>query len=159
MSATDTHGGPGGLLALGKSFFDPIHRLGTPVIELVIRIMIARVFFLSGLTKINDWENTKLLFEWEYMVPVLPVEMAAFLATFFELVMPVLIVFGLLTRFAVIPLFVMALVIQFVLGAANPAYSNIEHFYWMILLAFLFIRGAGPLSVDHVLAKRLGLKD
>lgn len=158
MSDTANQGGPGGLIGLGQSFFDPIQRIGTPIIELVIRIMIARVFFLSGLTKIRDWENTKLLFEYEYMVPVLSPEIAAFFATVFELGMPVLIVFGFLTRFAVIPLFVMALVIQFVLGAANPAYSNIEHFYWMILLAFLFIRGAGPISVDHLVAKRLGMK-
>ncbi len=136
MTDTANQGGPGGMIGLGQSIFDPIQRIGTPPIELAIRIMIARVFFLAGLTKIRDWENTKLLFEYEYMVPVLPPEIAAYFATFFELGMPVLILFGFLTRFAVIPLFVMALVIQFVLGAANPAYSNIEHFYWMILLAF-----------------------
>lgn len=72
MTDTANQGGPGGLIGLGQSIFDPIQRIGTPLIELAIRIMIARVFFLAGLTKIRDWENTKLLFEYEYMVPVLP---------------------------------------------------------------------------------------
>ncbi len=155
---SDTSSRPAGLVGTIGGLFQTIQTYGTPIIELVIRIMIARVFFYAGLTKIQDWENTKLLFEYEYMVPVLPPEIAAYFATFFELGMPVLIVLGLMTRFAVIPLFVMALVIQFVLGAANPAYSNIEHFYWMILLAFLFIRGAGPISVDHLIGRRLGLR-
>lgn len=158
MSDTGNQGGPGGLIGLGQGIFDSIQRVGTPIIELVIRIMIARTFWLAGQAKIADWDNTILLFEYEYMVPVLPPEIAAYFATFFELGMPILILFGFLTRFAVIPLFVMALVIQFVLGAANPAYSNLEHFYWMILLGYLFIRGAGPISVDHFIAKRLGMK-
>ncbi|WP_416899575.1 MAG: DoxX family protein [Minwuia sp.] len=158
MSAVDTSRSSIGLVALGQSIFEPVQRIGTPLIDLAIRLMIARVFFLSGLTKINDWDNTLLLFEYEYMVPVLPVDLAAMAATFFELAMPVLIAIGLLTRFAVIPLFVMALVIQFVLGAANPAYNNIEHFYWMILLAYIFIRGAGPLSADHLAAGKLGIR-
>jgi len=72
--------------------------------------------------------------------------------------MSCLILVGLLTRLAVLPLFVMALVIQFVLGASNPAYSSVEHFYWMAILLMLFVRGAGPISLDHLLAKRLGLK-
>ncbi|WP_417518965.1 DoxX family protein [Minwuia sp.] len=158
MSATESQSGPGGLIGTFAGLFATIEKFGTPLIDLAIRIMIARVFWLAGQTKIADWENTKLLFEYEYMVPVLPPEIAAYFATFFELGMPILILFGFLTRFAVLPLFVMALVIQFVLGAANPAYSNLEHFYWMILLAYLFIHGAGKISVDHLIAKRLGIR-
>jgi hypothetical protein len=48
----------------------------------------------------------------------------------------------------------MACVIQFVLGASNPDYDSVEHFYWMFLLAMIVTRGPGPLSVDYLIRKR-----
>ncbi len=47
----------------------------------------------------------------------------------------------------------MACVIQFVLGGSNPDYDNIQHFYWMFLLATIIIRGPGVLSIDHYIRK------
>lgn len=132
-----------------------LNRYAWPVVDLLIRFWIARVFFLSGLTKIRNWDSTVFLFEAEYRVPVLPPEAAAIIGTTFELTMPVLILLGLFTRIAALPLLGMALVIQFVLGAGNPAYDHVEHFYWMILLLVLITRGAGPVSLDRLLLKRL----
>ncbi|MTI08765.1 DoxX family protein [Curvivirga aplysinae] len=127
---------------------------GSPLIDLVIRLWIARIFFNSGLTKINDWENTVFLFEFEYAVPILPPEIAAFFATVFELGMPILLVLGLFTRLSAIPLLAMSLVIQFVLGANNAAYDNIEHYYWMILLLVIIIKGPGMISLDRLICKK-----
>ena len=143
----------GKLTGLYRSIFTPVHILLTPAIMLIIRLWIAKTFFFAGLTKIQDWENTVFLFEFEYAVPILPPEMAAYMATAFELGMPVLIVLGLFTRAAVLPLFGMALVIQFVLGAANPAYDNVEHFYWMMMLALIAINGPGRWSLDALWLK------
>jgi len=81
-------------------------------------------------------------------VPLLPPEVAAILGTTFELGMPVFLVLGLGARFAALPLLGMACIIQFVLGANNPDYDNVEHFYWMFLLAMIVVRGAGTLSLD-----------
>jgi len=122
-----------------------------PVVQLVLRWWIASVFFSSGMSKLADWSGTLLVFEFEYKVPILPVYSAAIFATFFELVMPILLVVGLFTRVASVPLLVMAMVIQFVLGASNPAFDHPEHYYWMILLLVLIARGGGILSVDYVL--------
>lgn len=127
---------------------------GEPLVKLGVRFMIAKTFFMAGLAKIQDWENTVFLFEFEYSVPVLPPEFAAFLATCFELGMPVLLLIGLFSRLASMPLLGMALVIQFILGAANPAYDNIEHFYWMLLLLVIITTGPGRLSLDHYLVKK-----
>lgn len=159
MSAT-SHGPRAARRPLGAvaAVFGPIQAIGAPIVDLLFRVLIFRAFFNAGMTKINDWENTLFLFEYEYAVPILPPDVTAYLATSFELGMSSLILVGLLTRLAVLPLFAMALTIQFVLGAANPAYSNIEHFYWMTILLMLFVRGAGPLSLDHLLARRLGLR-
>ena len=42
------------------------------VLDPGIRLYISKVFFLSGLTKIRDWDTTLTLFQDEYHVPVLP---------------------------------------------------------------------------------------
>ena len=66
-----------------------------PVLDLGLRLWVAKVFFASGLTKIQSWETTLWLFEEEYMVPVLSPQIAAFMATSAELFLPVLLVLGL----------------------------------------------------------------
>ncbi|WP_448192597.1 DoxX family protein [Azospirillum sp. sgz301742] len=128
---------------------------GAPVLQLGMRLWMAKVFFTSGLTKIQDWDTTVLLFADEYKVPLLPPEAAATLGTTFELGMPVLLAIGLFSRLAALPLLGMALVIQFVLGAANPSYDSVEHFYWMFLLLAIVVHGPGSLSLDRVLHHRL----
>ena len=72
----------------------------------VARAYIAWVFFKAGLTKINDWESTLLLFEYEYEVPFISYELAAYLGTFGEIVLPILLLAGLLTRISAIGLFI-----------------------------------------------------
>ena len=143
------------LIAAGESFYHLtvglLERFVAPVLDLAIRLWMARVFFNSGLVKIMDWDATVFLFQDEYKVPILPPEVAAVFGTTFELGMPVLLVLGLFARLAALPLIVMALVIQFVLGANNPAYDSVEHFYWLFLLATIVVRGPGKLSLDHLI--------
>ena len=127
-----------------------------PLIDLIMRLVIARTFFLSGLQKLQDWEATVFLFQYEYAVPVLPHEIAAVMAATFELTMPVLLVLGFATRLAAMPLLGMAFVIQFVLGANNPAFNLAEHYFWMVVLATLIARGAGPISIDSFLKRKFG---
>lgn len=133
-------------------------RYGGPLLDLWIRLAMAPVFFKSGLQKLQDWPSTVYLFENEYRVPVLPPDFAAMLAAATELTMPVLLVFGLATRLAAVPLLGMTLVIQFVVGAANPAFDHPQHFFWMILLCSLIVRGGGTLSLDHLLTRRLSAR-
>jgi putative oxidoreductase len=121
----------------------------TDGVVLLIRLWIAKVFFLSGLTKIANWDTTLMLFEYEYSLPLLPVALSAFLATFFELVMPVLLSLGLFTRFAAAPLLVMTAVIELTYGSFS------EHAYWGLLLGLLMTYGAGKLSLDHYFALKI----
>ena len=46
-----------------------------------IRYWLADVFFRSGLVSISDWENNINLFKYEFNVPLLSPELAAFLST------------------------------------------------------------------------------
>ena len=143
------------LTSLHTTVTDALARYASPVFDLLVRLFIARVFFRSGLTKIKDWDITVGLFADEYKVPVLPPEIAAALGATFELVMPVFLVLGLGARLAALPLLGMACVIQFALGAANPDYDSVEHFYWMFLLGMIVIKGPGPISLDHLIRARL----
>lgn len=133
-----------------------LERHAAPLLDLAVRLAMAPIFFRSGLQKIGDWPSTLFLFQEEYRVPVLPADIAALLATATELTMPVLLVLGLATRLAALPLLAMAMVIQFVLGAQNPAFNNPQHYFWMLLLAGLVVRGGGRLSLDHWIHRKGG---
>ncbi len=113
---------------------------------LSLRLFIAKVFFMSGLTKIANWNTTVMLFEYEYDVPLLAPEIAAYMATAGELALPVLLVLGLFTPLAAIGLFAMSLVIELFVYPGTT-----EHYYWLLVLGVLVTHGGGKLSVDHML--------
>ncbi len=121
--------------------------------SLVARVYIAQVFFSSGLTKIQDWDTTLFLFEEEYQVPLLHFELAAILGTLGELVLPVLLFFGLLTRFSAFGLFIVNVVAVISLVEIAPAALYL-HYLWGILLAQIFIYGSGSVALDG-LARQL----
>jgi len=118
-----------------------------PSLLLFIRYWMAKVFFDSGLTKISSWESTLYLFQYEYKVPIIHHELAAIFATCFELGCPALLLFGLMTRLAAIPLLCMTAVIQF------TYLDFIDHLYWAILLGTIILHGPGKLSIDHLIRK------
>jgi putative oxidoreductase len=128
-----------------------LERVPFAVIQLLARVAIAAVFWRSAQTKIASWEFTVFLFRDEYKVPLLPPEVAAFIATSFELLCPVLLVFGLATRFGTLPLLGMTMVIQlFVYPQSWP-----EHLTWAALLLLILTRGPGPISLDHLISRHL----
>lgn len=121
------------------------------LLALVIRVGIAGVFFLSGRTKVDGFLDLKpttfFLFAEEYRVPIIPPDIAAYLATWAEHLFPVLIVLGLMTRASALALLGMTLVIQlFVIPAGWPT-----HLVWAGLLLYLVRFGAGPWSLDRLL--------
>ena len=130
-----------------------LDRLPLSLLQLLARISIGAIFWSAGLTKIASWSTTLTLFQNEYAVPLLPPPLAAELATAIELVCPVLLILGLGTRLAVLPMLAQTFVIEvFVYPAAW-----IEHLTWASLLLLLLGRGAGVLSLDHILKVRAAL--
>ena len=127
--------------------------LAQPLAALLARLYVAQVFFMSGLTKIRDWETTVSLFTDEYKVPYLSPELAAMLGTAGELVLPVLLVFGLMGRFAALGLFVVNAIAVISLSEIAPAALQ-QHITWGVLLALLAIYGCGKWALDHWLIKR-----
>lgn len=121
------------------------------LIALVCRLGVAAVFLLSARTKVEGLITLKpetfALFTYEYNVPLLPPEIAAYLATYAEHAFSILLILGLLTRVSAAGLIVMTLVIQiFVYPDAWPT-----HLTWAGPMLYLLARGGGALSVDRAL--------
>lgn len=117
------------------------------VLLLFVRLYVAQVFFASGLTKLRDWSTTVFLFTEEYHVPVLPPAVAAVAGTTGEVLLPVLLVLGVFTRFGAAGLFILngVAVISYP-GLAEAALA--QHFLWGVMLATLMCFGAGPIAGD-----------
>ena len=136
-------------LARGRDLLETLQ----PLALLSARLYVAKVFFLSGLTKIREWETTVDLFTDEYKVPLLPPELAALMGTAGELALPVLLVLGLGGRAAALGLFVLNIVAAISLPELGEAAAQ-QHLFWGSLLMGLALWGPGRLALDHPLLQR-----
>jgi putative oxidoreductase len=123
------------------------------LIAVAARVFPAAVFWQSGQTKVAGWHlkpSAIALFQDEYRLPLIDPDIAASLSAIFEHVFPVLLVLGLATRLSALALLAMTLVIEIlVFPGAWPT-----HGVWATCFLILIARGAGALSVDHLIARR-----
>jgi putative oxidoreductase len=139
------------------------------LVGLFLRIVIAHPFFLSGQTKVDGptiggtilgvdlsatlpralKDSAIELFASEYKLPLVAPEHAAYAAAFFENLLPVLLVVGLLTRLSALGLLIMTLVIQ--IFVYPDAWWTV-HAYWATILLVLVSQGAGAISLDHLIS-------
>jgi putative oxidoreductase len=138
-------------LQLLKGAFDLLGRFPLALILLMSRVGVGTVFFKSGLVKIASWQSTVQLFANEYRVPLLPPELAATLGASVELSAPILLFTGFASRFGAAAMLGMTFVIEVFVYPENWA----EHLTWASLLTLIATRGAGPISIDYLLARRL----
>ena len=131
-----------------------LNRLPLSILQLIFRVAIAEMFWSSGLTKIASWDTTVALFRNEYMVPILPPEIAAVMSATFELSCSMLIFVGLATRLATLPLLGMTFVIEVFV---YPEFWSM-HLMWATVLLFLLTKGPGPFSLDHYAGRILRAK-
>jgi putative oxidoreductase len=144
MAATDRRSSAVKLLLAALDWLEAIPY---SVLAVPLRFALAWIFWNAGQVKLLSWDMTLAFFRDEYRVPLLPPELAANMALSIELAAPVLLVLGLLTRPTVLVLFGMTAVIQiFVYPEAWPT-----HLQWVAMMLVLFSRGAGTLSLDHLL--------
>lgn len=124
-----------------------------PLLDLGIRLYIANVFFFSGLLKTDSWWKTVSQFERDFHVPLLSPEVAAYLGTAAELILPVFLVLGLGGRAAAAGLFVFNAVA--IISFAELAGTGLTlHHLWGLLLLVTLIHGPGKLSIDHFIRKK-----
>ena len=125
-----------------------------PVFVLGVRLFVASVFFKSGLTKIASMDTTIQLFTYEYQVPLLSPTLAAYVATFTELVFPVMLTLGLGGRLAAAVLFVFNIVAVLSYPELTEV-GRMHHQYWGMLLLVPLLYGPGKLSIDYLIKRRL----
>ena len=126
---------------------------------LFVRIALAGIFWRSGRTKVEEGsllsvsDSTLTLSNEDPFnkVPLLPSDFAAYLTTYAEHALPILLVFGLFTRLSALALLGMTMVIQIFVfpDAWWPVHS-----LWVALALVLIVRGGGGLSVDALLTGR-----
>jgi putative oxidoreductase len=131
---------------------------------LVLRFAAAIPFWRSG---VNKWDGflelspgTRWLFENQFQLHIFgetyPMPMPvlnAYLAGIGEIVLPILLVLGLGTRFAAFGLLIMTGVIQLTVPDAWPTH----HLPWAAMLLALMTWGPGKIAIDHALARWYGM--
>jgi putative oxidoreductase len=154
MTTITARAAPNRLLALYVGARRLLNML-QPLLLLGFRLYVARVFLLSGLTKIQDWSITIALFTDEYHVPLLPPAVAAVMGTVTELSMPVLLALGLATRFGSFVLFFFN-IIAVISYAALPDIAVKDHILWGTMILVVLVFGPGKISIDHLLGRWSG---
>jgi NADH dehydrogenase/putative oxidoreductase len=118
-----------------------------PLLDLFIRLWLAEIFWTSGLVKMQNWMIGLSPSAHEYPVSWLDAVTAGWVGEAVELICPPLLVLGLATRFAALPMLTLSLVIQFSFQALD------QHIFWAVLLAWFVVKGAGPISLDALIGR------
>ena len=121
---------------------------------LAVRIVVGWVFLWSGWTKLNALprmiENFR---EWGIPAP----EFFTPLASGIEFIGGILLLVGLLTRFAAVPMMiVMAVAIisaKWVEVDSLETFLGFDEVAYLVMFGWLAIAGPGPVSVDHFVLK------
>jgi putative oxidoreductase len=140
------------------------------LVALGLRLVIARIFFLTGQTKIagpaipialfnRDGDfvitlpaeikpSTFELFQTQYAALPLPPTVAAYLFTYAEFVLPVCLVLGFATRLSALALLVMTVLVQVYV---MPEALWTTHVYLFAILMVLMSVGPGAISLDALI--------
>jgi len=162
------------LISMVESFVSACAFVPYAAVAFLLRLMMARVFFLDGQTRVdginlpvNVAELTNYyLTGWNFAVTVptsvrsetfdalatqyslvpVPSAIAAYLVSYAEFILPIMLVIGLGTRFAALGLLVItAMILAFV--APEPLAT--AQIYWAAILLVLVSQGPGAASLDH----------
>ncbi len=128
--------------------------------SLVLRLGVAIPFWKSGLTKWDGFgvlsETPVILFENEFLLHIMGQEysfpfptLMAYASSIGEIILPILVVLGLFTRFAALGLLLMTLIIQLTFPDAWPL-----HLTWAAMAMGVIYLGGRQLSMDRLLLKR-----
>lgn len=123
------------------------------VFLLALRLWVAWVFIKAGLMKFNNWDSTLFLFEYEYQVPLIPWQLAAYAGTAAEIILPVFVAIGLITRPMALALFGFNIVAVI----SYPAiWENgfLDHQLWGLMMLIVVFYGAGRWSADQLFSQQ-----
>jgi len=154
--------------ALVEGFVSSCAFIPYTVVALALRLVMARVFFLDGQTRVDGLRlplnvpgfdvsmvlplqvkaETFTAFFTQYAALPLPPVLAAYLVSGAEFLLPVMLVLGLGTRFAALGLLIMTAMIHLYV---SPQALWSTHIYWASMLMVLLALGPGRLSLDALI--------
>ena len=166
------------LIGLAESFVSACAAVPYAAVAVVLRLMMARVFFLDGQTRIDGLRlpanvadlTSYYLTGWNFVItvptsvrpetfsafatqyPLVPVPpaLSAYLVSYAEFILPIMLVIGLGTRFAALGLMIItAMILAFV--APDPMAT--AQIYWAAILLVLVSQGPGAASLDHLIRR------
>ncbi len=128
--------------------------------QLALRIALAVPFWLSG---VNKWDGflqlndiAVLLFTEEFKLHILggtydfpAPAVTAFLAGCGEILLPILLILGLGTRFAALGLLIMTAIVQLTVPTGWPI-----HLTWAAMALAIMAWGPGRIALDNLFARR-----
>lgn len=135
-------------------------RFPISVTQLVLRIAVALPFWRSGQTKWTGWfelsDGAVYLFEEEFRIHLFGQayaypfpQVTAYASAVAEIILPIMLVLGLGTRFAALGIVVMTATIQLTVPDGWETY----HFPWLAMALAVMTYGPGMLAIDHLLAR------
>lgn len=123
---------------------------------LFFRLVLAYGFYGTAMMK---WQNIDGVAEWFGSLGIPMPTLNAYLAASTEIAGVVLLTLGLATRFISIPLMITMLVAIFTVHLGNGFEAGNNGFeiplYYLLMLFSLMISGAGRISLDHFISKKL----
>lgn len=135
-----------------KAIFNKLlHPGNTDVALLFFRVSIALLMLTHGLPKLQKFfSDEPIAFA---SVFGMSESLSLGLTVFAEVFCSILILVGLGTRFAAIPLIFAMAVAAFYIHAADPFSSKEMAVFYLVGFTFLLITGAGKYSVDTIISK------
>ena len=127
---------------------------------ILMRFYVGYQFWKAGLLKLNAWDSTLFLFEYEYRTPLLSPYLAALLGTVGELLFPLMLFVGLAGRLGALGLSVVNVVavIAYAHVIFSPGFENAvnDHWIWGLMLLAVMVFGSGKLSLDYLISRYRG---
>jgi putative oxidoreductase len=137
-----------------------LNTIGGCVPQLGLRLLLAYEFWVAGVEKYNgaNW-FANVQSDFPFPFNFVPPEVSWQLSTWFELIGAVALVLGLATRFFSLSLIVLTIVAWAAIHSAS-GYNVCDNGYklpliYLIMFTPLLFGGAGKLSLDHLIWKRV----
>lgn len=126
---------------------DFLKRIGWPLIDLILRIYIAKQLLVAAILTTNRLNLSILLATHNFPIPWLAPHWAVLLAIAAQFIGGLSLLLGLLTRVGVLIILIFSIIAQIYY---IPLDINL---FWITLMVGYLLQGPGPISLDHILGQ------
>lgn len=134
-----------------KKFLTDSVPLDSNLAALLLRLILGGLFVYSGWLKIKGYDTILPMFT---DIIGIGTKLSFNLLIFSEFFCGILVVLGLFTRLAVIPLLFCMCIAYFIAHANDPFYKKELAFTFLVLCLPVFVMGSGKYSLDRIIFKK-----